>query len=134
MVNASGEPIPTHIHDLISGNTLTSLLPCGICVFMCDEDISISYANDYFYKFFGYADSLEAKNSGFTSLRSVLQPSDYSNLLERLKRCYCGEIVDFRCKIAREDNDDKFIWLLLRFRYLAECSCTVRKQATENKR
>ena len=120
MVNASGESIPEHADDLISGNTLTSLLPCGVCVLLCDDDISISYANDYYYSFFGFHNSLDAKNAGLISLKTVLQPSDHISLLKKLERCLSGEMVDFRCKIAREDNEDKFVWLMLRFRYIAE--------------
>ncbi len=119
-ITASGDSIPNWVGDSISGNALTSLLPCGVCIFLCDEDVTISYANDYYYSFFGYATSQDAKSAGFTSLKSALNPSDYSNLLEKLKRCLSGETVDFECRITRTGSDAGFIWLLLRFRYLTD--------------
>ncbi len=109
---------------LVGGSTfcdkLTSLLPCGVCIFLCDDDVTISYANDYFYSFFGYSTSLEARSAGFTSLKPALHSSDHSSLHEKIKRCLNGEIVDFSCRISRKDVENKFIWLLLRFRYLTE--------------
>jgi len=54
---------------------LASQIPCGICRSLNDEQETIVYANDYYYKMFGYTRE-EAAAAGFTNVGFLIYPPD----------------------------------------------------------
>ena len=117
---ASGNFNPALVSGNISCDVLTALLPCGVCIVLCDEDVTLSYANDFYYGIFGYSSASNAQDRGFTNLKSTLLPQDYSNLQENTRKCLSGEIIDFERETLRTTVSGKSFWLLSRFRYLPE--------------
>ena len=104
-----------------SVNELASLLPCGICVLICDEPATITYANDQFYSFFGFPSTEAAVDAGFTNLKCVLHDADYSSIVRKFGRRQDGDSADFEFSVRRlGGGKPSRITLRFRFRYLAD--------------
>ena len=68
---------------------ILDLVPCGICQVALDDDLTILYANQFYYDIYGYT-SQEAEEKGFTNARFILPEADFQmihqNLLDQVVR------------------------------------------------
>ena len=51
-------------------------VPCGICQVLLDTDLTMLYANQLYYKIYGYTPQ-SAKEKGFSNAKFILPESDY---------------------------------------------------------
>ena len=54
-------------------------VPCGICQVLLDTDLTMLYANQFYYKIYGYTPQ-SAKEKGFSNAKFILPESDYFSI------------------------------------------------------
>lgn len=95
---------------------LIGSLPCGICMFAIDELFTIIYANELYYKLFGYTRQ-EAWPAGFTSLGFALAPWDFKALKENIEEKLSKQVWSFELELRVIHRSGTMLWMLGRFAY-----------------
>ena len=94
-------------------------LPCGIFLMKLDDDLTLQYANRYFYHLFGSGQDEEGENR-FRQLRLLVLPEDFVKLF--------GQIHDFVERRQRSFDvmfrglygSGEIFWMTMRCLWLAE--------------
>ncbi len=94
---------------------LTSLIPSGICKFENFETTNILYANEFFYKMFGYTER-QAKERGFTTAYYTVLPDDLESMMEKIKKNFAISLNRFETEARHITKDGDIIWVLSRYR------------------
>ncbi len=95
--------------------SLTALIPSGICRFENFETSSILYANKFYYRMFGYTEH-EAKESGFTTADFTVFPEDLAPMKENIKKYFATSLDRFETESRHLTKNGDIIWVLSRYR------------------
>ena len=94
---------------------LTALIPSGICKLENFDTATILYANEFFYRMFGYTES-EAKQVGFTNGDFTVFPEDLAPTKEKIKKHFAVRLDRFETEARHVKKDGEIIWVLSRYR------------------
>ncbi len=98
-----------------SFESLTALIPSGICKFENFISANILYANEFFYKMFGYTES-QAKETGFTTAYFTVLPEDLGPMKEKIKNNFAVSLDRFETEARHITRSGEIIWVLSRYR------------------
>lgn len=59
-------------------------IPCGVCRVKCDKVFTIIWANDRYYKMFGYTEKEE--QAKITGVKQIIYPGDFQRLIRMLHK------------------------------------------------
>lgn len=91
-------------------------VPCGICRVALDEDLTILYANQSYYRIYGYS-SENAKEHGFINARFILPKTEYVSILDAvISHVRQGE-REFQLEYRGVHRSGKLMWLLVHCAY-----------------
>lgn len=107
------------VNRALSFEQLSQTIPCGICRLDCASSFSIVYANDYYYRMFGYEPD-EAKKQGFNEFDFILYPEDRSYLKEELLDKIKEGVRTFEVETRARHKSGVLIYLLTTNNYLPE--------------
>lgn len=94
-------------------------VPCGVFKTLTDENLTLLYANSFFYKTYGYTrESAEA--AGFTDCRRIVMPNEYPRLRQKIGRYIDTGIYAFELENHCVTIDHRAIWVLVRCQYNPE--------------
>lgn len=94
-------------------------VPCGVFKSRTDEDLTLLYANRFFYKTYGYTrESAEA--AGFTNCRHIVKPEEYPRLRQEIDRNIAEGSRLFELENHCVTIDGQAIWVLVRCQYNPE--------------
>lgn len=94
---------------------------CGICQVLLDDDLTILYANQSYYKIYGY--SLQsARELGFTNAKFILPKRDYPIIKEKVIRHIKKGDREFQLEYRGVHSSGKLMWLLVHCSYDPEQS------------
>lgn len=93
---------------------LTLSIPSGICRVENLETGRIIFANEFYYKMFGYTE-IEARRSGFTSSDFTVLPEDLSELKAHIKK-QAVHAVRFETEARHVKKDGEIIWIMARYK------------------
>lgn len=97
-------------------SSYADLVPCGVFKTLTDEDLTLLYANSFFYQTYGYTrESAEA--AGFTNCRRIVMPNEYPQLRQRIGHYIDTGIYAFELENHCITIDRKAIWVLVRCQY-----------------
>ena len=98
-----------------SFENLTALIPSGICKFDNFESANILYANEFFYRMFGYTER-QAKEAGFTTAWFTVLPEDLRPMRENIKKYFILSLDRFETEARHMTRGGDIIWVLSRYR------------------
>lgn len=91
-------------------------LPCGVCQVMLDDDLTVVYANRFYYKLYGYTPQ-NAAEEGFTNAKFILPATDYARIIKAVKEHIKQGHREFQLEFQGEHKSGKLMWLLVRCAY-----------------
>lgn len=91
-------------------------VPCGVFKAIADEDLSLLYANRFFYQTYGYTREA-AEAEGFTSCRHIIKAEEYPRLRREISRRIETGVHAFELENHCLTIDQKPIWVLVRCQY-----------------
>ena len=94
-------------------NEIVSSIPGGICKIFCDDDLTILYANEFFYKMFGYTEE-EAKEKGFQNVKFVTYDLDFEKIKEQLKDSSKKHTDKVEIEVRQIHKNGQVLWVLAR--------------------
>ncbi len=96
-----------------SFRALTEMIPAGISRLELDENLTIAYANDYFYQLLGYeADKLPKE---FVNRRFVEEPDEYADYYDRIMEHVDRGDKQFEIETRCHNASGESLWMLERF-------------------
>ncbi len=99
----------------ISFESLTSLIPSGICQLENFQTSQIVEANEFFYKMFGYTKK-QALAAGFTSVYFTVHPDDVAPMKQKIKKQFAVSAERFETEARHYTRSGKIIWVITRYR------------------
>ena len=99
-------------------------VPCGICQVLLDTDLTMLYANQFYYKIYGYTPQ-SAKEKGFLNAKFILPESDYLYIKREVFQHIRNGDREFQLEYRAEHSSGKLMWLLVRCFYLIPWSRSV---------
>ena len=91
-------------------------VPCGVFKARADEDLTLLYANSFFYQTYGYTrESAEA--AGFTNCRHIILPEEYPRLRRAVSHSIDSGVHAFELENHCLTLDHQEIWVLVRCQY-----------------
>lgn len=121
---------------------LTKSIPGGICRVDNFETGTIVFANEFYYRMFGYTET-EAINAGFTSIDYTVLSEDLPTMKDKIKKNFAVSLSRFETEARHVKKDGEIIWILARYRMdpnksgeitIAMIDITDRKQTEEKLR
>ncbi len=94
---------------------LTMSIPCGICRVASYETGRIIFANSFYYRMFGYAET-EAQNAGFTTAYYCALPEDLKPLKEKIGLFVAEGRRSFETESRFVCKNGEVIWILARYK------------------
>jgi diguanylate cyclase (GGDEF)-like protein/PAS domain S-box-containing protein len=94
---------------------LTLTIPSGICRIESFDTSRIVFANEFFYRMFGYTEE-EAQEVGFTTADYTVLPSDLRAMKEKIKKHFAVSTSRFETEVRHVRKDGEIIWILARYR------------------
>ena len=86
-------------------------VPCGICQVLLDTDLTMLYANQFYYKIYGYTPQ-SAKEKGFSNAKFILPESDYLYIKREVFQHIRNGDREFQLEYRSEHSSGKLMWLL----------------------
>lgn len=96
--------------------SILDLVPCGICQVALDEDLTILYANRFYYEIYGYT-SQEADEKGFRNARFILPESDFKVIRQTLLDKIGIGKTKFQLEYRGIHRSGNILWLLVQCTY-----------------
>lgn len=106
------------IHEVARSKSyekLTFSIPSGICRIESFETGRIIFANEYYYRMFGYTED-EAKRAGFTSSDFTVLPEDLEAMKANNEKQTAARAAQFETEARHVTRDGEVIWILARYR------------------
>lgn len=91
-------------------------IPCGVCRMKCDKVFTILWANDRYYKTFGYTGE-EAGQEELNNAKKIIYPGDYQRLVRMLHKKIAQNIYDFECEHRYIHRSGKLLWMRVASNY-----------------
>lgn len=98
------------------GTRYADQVPCGVFKARADEDLTLLYANSFFYKTYGYTQE-SAVAAGFTNCRHIVLPEEYSRLRQGISHSIDTGNHAFELENHCLTLDHRAIWVLVRCQY-----------------
>ncbi len=92
---------------------LTLSIPSGICRIENFETGRIIFANEFYYRMYGYTEE-EALKVGFTSSHFTVLPEDLAAMLENKTKDSAVRVTQFSTESRHIKKDGEIIWILSR--------------------
>ena len=108
MQNSQDSSAPTA--DL--NDRILSELPCGLCVTREDERVSFVFANERFYRLFGYENEQQAKTDGFFGLLDRADESCRVEAQKKLRAFRSGTEEQTQLEIRQQKRADGDFWMI----------------------
>lgn len=121
---------------------LTMSIPGGVCRIDNFYSGTIIFANEFYYRMFGYSEA-EAINAGFTSIDYTVLAEDLSVMKDKIKNYFAINLSRFETEARHIRKDGEIVWILSRYRMdpnksgnitVAMIDITDRKQTEEKLR
>lgn len=94
---------------------VAACIPGGVFRAKNDDHLTITYANDAFYRLYGYSGEAEARAEGFLCADQVVTEAEQVNQLRR--RQIAAGIYSFELETQEVDRFGRSIWMLNRLTY-----------------
>ncbi len=94
--------------------SLTRSIPSGICRIESFETCRILFANDFYYKMFGYTPG-EAKNAGFVTSDFTVLPEDLPAMKETIEKTFADNFYRVETEARHRKKNGEIIWVLSRY-------------------
>lgn len=105
------------INELVKSKSyvrLTMSIPSGICRIENFDTGRIIFANEFYYKLFGYNEA-EALAIGFTTADFTVLPEDLTAMKEKIKKNYAHNKARFETEARHVKKNGEIIWVLARY-------------------
>lgn len=89
-------------------------IPCGVCRVKCDKVFTIIWANDRYYKMFGYT---EKEGAEITRAKQMIYPGDFQRLIRMLHKKIAQNTYTFECEHRYIHKTGKIIWVRVQSSY-----------------
>lgn len=90
-------------------------IPCGVCRVKCDKVFTIVWANDRYYKMFGYTGKEEQKE--ITGVKQIIYPGDFQRLIRMLHKKIEQKTYSFECEHRYIHKTGKIMWMRVQSSY-----------------
>lgn len=107
------------LSELTEYKNMLDLLPCGICKIALDDELTLLYANQFYYQIYGYTIQ-NAEKQGFTNAKFVLPESDYQTILNAVNQHIEQGDRNFQLEFRSVHSTGKLMWMLVRCAYFPE--------------
>jgi diguanylate cyclase (GGDEF)-like protein/PAS domain S-box-containing protein len=97
-----------------SFTNLTRSIPSGICRIESFETNRILFANDFYFKMFGYTPA-EAKNAGFNTADFTVLPEDLAGMKEKIDNHFKYNFYRVETEARHLKKNGELIWVLSRY-------------------
>lgn len=107
------------IHDITRSKSYEKLafsIPSGICRIESFATGRIIFANEFYYKMFGYTED-EARRVGFTSADFTVLTGDLTTMKANNERYVAARAARFETEARHVTKDGEIIWILARYRF-----------------
>jgi diguanylate cyclase (GGDEF)-like protein/PAS domain S-box-containing protein len=94
---------------------LTRSIPSGICRIDGFENWRIVFANDFYYKMFGYTPS-EAKRIGFDRADFTILSADLEAIKQKIEKNFAYNFYRIETESRHRKKNGEIIWILTRYR------------------
>lgn len=134
------------ITDVLSSDLREAILqdlPCGLCVALQDETDTILYANESFYRMYGFDSAQAASEAGMKGVFDRAVPESRALLKKRTEALFSGAVVSASLETRQRKSDGSVFWVMVRIRRAKSeggaliCACmdiTAQKQVEEELR
>lgn len=95
---------------------ILDLVPCGICQVALDDDLTILYANRFYYDIYGYTPQ-NAEEQGFINVRFILPEEEYSEIHRKVLDYAGAGTTKFQMEFRGKHRTGKVLWLLVQCTY-----------------
>jgi diguanylate cyclase (GGDEF)-like protein/PAS domain S-box-containing protein len=106
------------IHEVARSKSyekLTFSIPSGICRIESFETGRIIFANEFYYRMFGYTED-EAKRAGFTTSDFTVLPEDLEDMKANNEKQVAAQAAQFETEARHVTKEGEIIWILARYR------------------
>lgn len=110
------------LKTIASGHLLQELsqsVPAGICRFVPDNNITITYANGFFYDMFGYEES-SAKEIGFTNQRFCMISDEFAMYKKKIDENIANGIKQYELEARYVTAKRQVLWVMEKHSYNEE--------------
>ncbi len=110
------QPADAVFHEIArteSYEKLTLSIPCGICRIENFATSRIIFANEFYYRMFGYTEE-EARSIGFTVSDYTVLPGDLSSMKASYEMQAAAGVMWFETEARHVTKDGEIIWVLAR--------------------
>lgn len=97
-------------------NEIVSSIPGGICKILCDDDLTILYANEFYYQMLNFTQA-EAKQAGFNNMRFVTYEPDFEQIKQKLRKSFDDHIYKVEIEFRQLSRAGEIVWILARCVY-----------------
>ena len=95
---------------------ILDLVPCGICQVALDDDLTILYANRFYYDIYGYTPQ-NAEEQGFINVRFILPEEEYPEIHRKVLDYAGAGTTKFQMEFRGKHRTGKVLWLLVQCTY-----------------
>lgn len=90
-------------------------IPCGVCRVKCDKVFTIIWANDRYYKMFGYTEKEE--QAKITGVKQIIYPGDFQRLIRMLHKKIAQNTYTFECEHRYIHKNGSIMWMRVQSSY-----------------
>lgn len=94
-------------------------MPCGLCVVRRDERFSFVFANESFYRMFGYEGAQQAESEGFLGILDRMEATGRKENEKRLAALLSGENQLAQLEIRQKNRSGDDIWTIAHVRLMS---------------
>lgn len=90
---------------------VVSSIPGGVCKILCDRDLTVLYANEFYYKMLGYSPE-EIKKNSLKNLRMVTHEADFDMVKSSLLKSFEDHSHKVEIEFRQLGRAGKTVWIL----------------------
>ena len=95
-------------------------IPCGVCRVKCDKVFTIIWANDSYYKMFGYTGKEEPRE--LTGVKQIIYTGDFQRFIRMLEKKIAQNTYTFESEHRYVHKTGKIMWMRVQSAsYLCHC-------------
>ncbi len=131
-------PLPADLLDQVLFN-----MPCGLCIAQLDEKATLLFANDCFYRLFGYENAEQAQTDAFFGLLDRANECCRMNAVQKIRSLRSGDEEMEHLEIRLQNRANEEFWMMAHIRRTSDenplmiCACmdiTAQKRTEEELR
>lgn len=90
-------------------------IPCGVCRVKCDKVFTIIWANDSYYKMFGYTGKEGSRE--ITGVKQIIYTGDFQRCIRMLEKKIAQNTYTFECEYRYVHKTGKIMWMRVQSSY-----------------